>query len=291
VRADRLVARSLHFESRLVTVSDLRDLRATPVVTRMRSVLRWLASPLRPFFVALTPDRNVVPEVVAGRYGWPLVSVVLCACIAAFALGTRIDVGPEVRAEDAGAMAPKGPAGPGSASTPEIKTDREIDEAIAQRAGLVRVKLGMSAALGTPFHVFLLGLALLLLGRFIGGKPTMPRALTVAALASIPDAVHSLLTAVVAWRQSSVLPRELDSLVQFPSLIPDGHPVLARLFAGIDVFSLWSVVILAFGFCAASEVRKTKGFAAVAISCVLFLVVTHLIMAGGGPPPPGATGR
>ena len=272
-----------------MTVGDLTDLRATlPAASRLRRALRWLASPLKPFYVVLVPDRNVGPEVSAAHYGWPLLSVVICACVAAFALGTRLDVGPEVRAENAGSAATTAPNG--KPKQAEIKTDREIDEAIAQRASVVRVKLGLGAALATPFRVLALGLAMLLLGRFVGGKLTMPRALTVAALASVPGAVRSLVTAVVAWRQTTVAPNELDSLVRFPTVIPDGHPVLERLLAGVDVFTWWSVVILAFGLCAAAEMRRTKAFAAIAISFVLFLVVTRLIT-GGAEPPPGVAGR
>ena len=75
-------------------VADSSALRATPpLATRIRRALRWLASPLKPFFVALIPDRSVGPEVVAGRYGWPLLGVIICACVAAFALtvGKRRD--------------------------------------------------------------------------------------------------------------------------------------------------------------------------------------------------------
>jgi hypothetical protein len=288
--ACKRVARSLQLRERLVTAGELAELRATPPArSPIQRALRWLASPFKPFFVALVPDRNVGPEVVAGRYGWPLLSVIICACVAAFALGTRIDVGPDVRAEDAGIAA--APASNGTKAKPaEIKTDREIDEEIAQRTSMVRVKLGMGAALGTPFRVLALAIAILLLGRFIGGKPTMPRALTVASLAFVPGAVRSLTTAIVAWRQPSVLPADMDSLLQFPKFLPDGHPVLERLLAGVDVFTWWSVVILAFGLCAAAEIRRPKGFVAIAISFVLFLVVTRLIM-GGGEPPPGAIGR
>ena len=272
-----------------MTIGDLNDLRATPrMATRITRALQWLASPLRPFVVVLLPDRHVGREVTAGRYGWPLLSVVICACIAAFAIGTRLDVGPEVRAQNAGVGAPA--ASKDKAKPVEMKTDREIDEAIAQRTAVARVKLGLGAALATPLRVLALGLALLLLGRFIGGKPTMPRALTVAALASVPAAARSLLTAVVAWRQSSVVPSELDSLLRFPRVIPAGHPVLERLFAGVDVFTLWSVVIIAFGLCAAADVKRTKGVVAILIGFVLFLMVTRLIM-GGAEPPPGVTGR
>ena len=263
----------------------LSDVRATrPAASRLRGALRWLAAPLRPFFVVLLPDRNVGPDVSAGRYGLPLLSVVLCACVAAFALGTRLDVGPAVRADNAAASAT---AESPTSKPADVKTDREIDEEIAQRVAVEHVKLGLGAVLATPLRVVALGLAILLLGRFIGGKPTMPRALTVAALVSVPGAVRSLVTAIVAWRQPRVFPDELDSLVRFPQVIPDGHPVLARLFAGVDVFTWWSVVILAFGLCAAADVKPRKSIAAIAISFALYLVVTHLIM-GGAAPPPGA---
>jgi hypothetical protein len=250
-------------------------------------VLRWLVTPLRPFVVVLVPDR-MGPDVIAGRYGWPLLSVVVCACVAAFALGTRLDVGPEVRAENAG----KPPVAATATTTAdpkpaEIKTDREIDDDIAQRTTVTRVKLGLGAVLATPLRVFALGVAMLLLARFIGGKPTMPRALTVAALAAVPGGVRSLVTALVAWRQPRVFPDELDSLVRFPRVIPDGHPVLARLLAGVDVFTWWSIIILAFGLCAAADLKPRKSIAAIAISFVLYLVVTRLIM-GGAEPPPGA---
>ena len=252
---------------------------------RISRAVSWLAAPLRPFFVVLVPDRYLGPEVSAGRYGLPLASAVLCACVAAFALGTRLDVGPSVLAANAG---PSASAAEGSgAKQAEIKTDREIDDEIGKITAVARVKLGMAAALATPFRILALGLVLLLLGRFIGGKPTMPRTLTVAALAAIPGAVRSLMTAVIAWRQPRVFPDELDSLVRFPQVIPDGHPVLARLFAGVDVFTWWSVIIIAFGLCAAADVRPRKGIAAIVIGFALYLLVTRLIM-GGAAPPPGA---
>ncbi len=267
---------------------DLLDVRATrPVVSQFRRVLRWLATPLRPFVVALVPDR-MGPDVIAGRYGWPLLSVIACACVAAFALGTRLDVGPDVRAENSGAPPVAATATATADPKPEeIKTDREIDEEIAQRTSVARVKLGLGAALGTPMRVLALALAMLLLARFVGGTPTMPRALTVAALASVPGAVRSLVTALVAWHQPRVVPGDLDSLVTFPRVIPDGHPVLARLFAGVDVFTWWSIIVLTFGLCAAADLKPRKSIAAIAISVVLYLVVTRLIM-GGAQPPPGA---
>jgi hypothetical protein len=196
----------------------------------------------------------------------------MCSCVAAFALGTRLDVGPMVRAMNAG-EAPTAKSRPA-----EIKTDREIDEEIGKMQSVIRVKLGLDAALKTPLMIFALALALLLLARYIGGKPTMPRVMTVAALAAVPGAVRSLVVAVVAWRQPRVFPDELGSLVTFSQV--HGHPVLERLLAGVDVFTWWSVVILAVGMCAAADIKPRKSIVAIAISFLLYLAVTRLIMGG-----------
>jgi len=268
-----------------VTAPALSDLRAIrPGTSRFRRAFRWLATPFLPFAVALVPDRRVRPEVIAGRYGWPLLSVISCACVAAFALGARLDVGPAVRSDDAAAVAESGSgSGSGSNATTkasEIKTDREIAEDIVKRTSVERVKLGANAVLATPLRILALGLVLLLLGRFVGGKPTMPRSLTVASLASIPGAVRSLLTAFVAWQQTSVTPDEQATLLRSPGVIPAGHPVLDRLLAGVDVFTWWSLLILAIGFCAAADVKRTKGIVAIAVGFTLYLLVTRLIMGG-----------
>jgi hypothetical protein len=220
----------------------------------------WLVAPLRPFCAALFPDRHVSREVRAGHYGLPLVTAILCACVAAFALGTRLDVAPMVRAMDSGVMQNGKPA--------ELKTDREVDEEVAKMTAVIRVKLGVDAVVMTPLAVLGLGLGLLLLARFVGGKPTMQRTLTVASLAAIPGAVRSVMIAVLAWRQPQVFPEELEGLLKSPQ------------YMGIDVFTAWSVVLVMFGMCAAAEMRPRKSVVTVAVGFALYVVVTRIIMGG-----------
>ena len=274
-----------------MTPGDFPELRASsPTVPWVRRVVRWLVTPVRPFIVVLVPDRFVAPDVAAGRYGWPLLTVIACACVAAFTLGTRLDLGPEVRAENAGAPAVAATTTT-SAKPAEIKTDREIDEAITERTTVARVKLGLGAALGTPFRVLALGFVMLLLGRFVGGKPTMPRvadrrgAGLGAGRGALAGDRARRMAPIQAW-----FPTTSTRSCDHRSGVPDGHPVLARLLAGVDVFTLWSVVILAFGLCAAADIRRRKSVIAIAIGFVLYLAVTRLIM-GGAEPAPGVGGR
>ena len=260
----------------MVTAGDLQNV-TRPAASRLRGALRWLGAPLRPFLIALLPDR-IRPEVSAGRYAAPLLSVILCACVAAFALGARVDVGPMVRAQNSGAVSPEMKDKPA-----EIKTDREIDEEIGKTTAVLRVKLGAEAVALTPLRIFALAFALLLLARYIGGKPTMARTLTVASLAAVPGAIRSLVTAIAAWRLPRVYPDELDQLVTFSRVPADAHPVLAHILAGVDMFTWWAVVILVVGMCAAAEIKLRKSLLAVAIGFALYLLITNLIM--GGPPP------
>ena len=207
-----------------VTVGELADLRATrPAEPRTRRALRWLATPLRPFLVVwfriAAWSAKSSPVATGGR----------CSARSRARAWRRSRsvrdsmLDPRFELRTAGTPRRVRPRR-ANAKPAELKTDREIDEAIAQRTAVARVKLGLGAVLGTPFRVLALGLAMLLLGRFIGGKPTMPRALTVAALASVPGAVRSLVTALAAWHQPRVVPGELDSLVRVPSVFRTGIP-------------------------------------------------------------------
>lgn len=236
---------------------------------------------LASFLAILVPDRRVGVEVAAARYGWPFLAVVLAAALAALAIGARLDLGPEVIAENAGAR-PVAVTSAEQAPGVEVKTDREIAEETAQRTAVKRVMLGLDAGLETPIRVLFLALAIFLLGRYVGGAPTGPRALAAAALVSLPGAIRSLVTALAAWHQPSLGSKDVGELLAAARLpVPAGHPGLERLLGNVDVFTCWSAVILGFALAAAADLPRTKAFVAAAVGFVLYLLVTGLIMGAG----------
>lgn len=245
-----------------------------------------VTSALAPFVAILFPDRRVGPEVAAGRYGWPMLVIVLCAGLAAFAIGARLDLRPEVRAEYAAGEKKAA----GDLHPTEVKTDRDIDDIAAERTAVARVKMGLDVGLMTPLRIIALACALLLLGRYVGGEVTMPRAMTAAALVSMPGAVRSLVTAAAAWRQPGIGGAERDQLLSAAALpIPSGQPALAHLLAGVDLFTCWSAVVLVFALAAAARLRPGKALATAAVGLVLYVLVTGAIMGGGLPRPPAPT--
>lgn len=255
----------------------------TPVQVRLRRVGRAALAPLR---ALLFPSRSVAPLVTAGRYQLAMLITVGAALLSAYAVGSRLDMAPAVQAMNAGPPHMGGGQPPGP-----VKTDREIEEQIEKVTAVTRVKLGLEAGLLTPFEILALGIGLLLLGKYVGGRPSMRASMAAAAVGSLPWAVKSLITAAAAFRQGVVQPQHLGKLVSAGLPWTPGNPLLARLLAGVDLFTVWSVVLLGFGFAAATEMRRRRAFVALVAATLLYLLVTQVILAGPPHPPhppPGA---
>jgi len=243
---------------------------------RGRRTASAVAAPLRALFV---PDRGVPPLVAAGRFRLAMAIVVVAALLAAAALSLRVDVGPQVRSENAGGPPPAaqpGASNAGAQPPEEVKTDREIAEEIGKQTAVFRVKVALAAALGTPARILLLALGLFLLGRFVGGRPSTRGALAAASVGALPWAVRSLIAAAAALRQDAIAPADLGALVAGGFASTVGHPLLARLFGSADLFSLWSVVLCAFGLSAAASIGRVRSLVAVTIGFVLILMISSL---------------
>lgn len=262
-----------------------------PLPSLRERLAAFARPPARIFGALLVPDRTLPTVVAEERYGGALLVVTVMALLAAGVIGLRYDVTADVLARNAGAAPTAAASGSnrnqsGTAAPVEDapKSDREIEDEITKARAVGKVKLGLAAGLGTPFGVVTLALGLYLIGRFVGGKPTMKRALAAAAHASLPGAVKAGLAAVIAFQLPAVRPDEVDGLAVFP----DGggaalaDPVAARLFAGVDLFTVWTVLLCAFGLAAAARMGRTRAFIAVLVSFTLWLAVTRLAGGGGG---------
>lgn len=240
----------------------------------------------RPFLAILFPDRGVPREVAAGRYGVALAAIVLSAVLAALAISARLDLRHEVLARNA-SLAPAKVIAADPKKVREVKTDREIDEQVAHETAVKRVMLGLDAAVWKPMRVLFLALALFLLGRYVGGTPTMARAMSAASLVALPGAVRSLVTAVAAWSQPVIGSKDVDQLTSTAAIpIPEGHAALAQLLGGVDLFTIWSAIILGFALAAASDLKPARAAVTSAVGFALYVLVTGAIMGA----PQGAGG-
>jgi hypothetical protein len=226
-------------------------------------------APLRILGALFLPDRTLPGAVAAGRYAAPLIAVMLCAAVAAWSVGVRLDSRQDV-AQRANAVA----------GTEEAMSDRDVAEAIVKERRVGQVKLGLAAGLSTPTKVILLGLALFLLARYVGGKPTLRGAITTAACGALPGAVKALVAAGGALRAAVLTPAEGTRLLDVGVLDPGRGPLAAVL--AVHPFELWSVLLIGYGLAEAAGMSRRRAFLAVGAAYILYRL---LLVALGGPPP------
>jgi hypothetical protein len=159
-------------------------------------------------------------------------------------------------------------------------TDSAMEEEIAKQTAVVEVKAWLGAGLGTPARVLGLAIALLVLGRYVGGKPTFQRAFAAASVGALPWAVRSLIEAAALWRQERVLPGDLADLVAARIPLGSDNPLAAHLLSSVDLFSLWSLVLVGFGLAAAAGIGRFKAFATVTVSYLLLVLIMLLVSPG-----------
>jgi hypothetical protein len=220
-----------------------------------RRPVRLLAVPARLFCALFLPDRTLPVEAQAGRYGWALATVVLIALATSAVIGARLDVTPDVQVADA--------VEGGKPGEQALRGEHEIAEDVAKARAMNRVTMGLGAAFGTPAWILLLAIILFLGGRYVGGRPTMRRTMSLASHAALPSAVHSIFVLVAA--------------TQAPRLTAADVPSLGALGWPIDPFLLWAGVLVLLGFPAAASVSRTKGAIAVVIGFGLFLCLRQIM--------------
>jgi Yip1-like protein len=245
-----------------------------PPPTLAERVRQVLAIPARLLGALFLPDR-LMPRIVAREKSGAAVLVVLLSCgLAAFAVGARVNVAPQVLAKIDAELKMAG-------ADAQQKSDREVADDVSNATKVAQVMLGLNAGLFMPLAFLAESIVLLLLGRFVGGTPKFARVVTAVAYAWLPFAVRWLIVAGVAWSSSTLVPGELDNLTL---TIGAAHvPVLI-------FFVLWHLVVLGFGLAAAASISRLRAFTAIGATFMI-LTLFAVGLAGGGqgpaPTPPG----
>jgi hypothetical protein len=221
--------------------------------TLRERVMRALAAPVHLLGALILPDRTM-PRVVARERGSAaLLALVLCAGAAATVLGARLDPTSAVLAEEAKTLQEKG-------DEAEPKSDRDIAETIDKRRTMAQVMLGLQAGAFTPVLALLFAAAVFAAGRFVGGKPTPPRAFAAASHALLPFGVKSLAIAITAWPAAALAPADVERLARLGSVGP------------VDLFVLWSAVLFWFGLAAAAAIGRRRALVTTLVALAIFLL-------------------
>jgi hypothetical protein len=191
------------------------------------------------------------------RSGFGVALLVLTVLFALIAIGTRPLVQPALDAEFARGAARAMAANP--ALTPE---KMQQGRAISEKVGMVFIVFFV------PVAAMLTGLVLWLVGKLFDSTQTVKTATMVATYAFFPKLLAALTAAGIAYFSD---PARLNGMARLTAgagalFDPDtASPVLLAMLSRLDVFTIWSTVLLAIGLHITGRVPRAQAYAAAAI--------------------------
>lgn len=246
---------------------------------------RVVRGPFSAMAVLFDPIGATGRAVQAGRFVIALALAMVLSAAASAAVATRLDTSRLVlpKLEASGELAKA--------------SEREIGEQISQAQRVAIVAGVAKGLLGVPLLVLLGAVALSFVGWLVGGKGRFVESFSVAALATIPSAVGNAVLLVAALRQDTLSPALAKSLVP-SSLVnivgeqtvrgwaPSGVKADAfiSLIGMVDLFQLWSALVVGVGFVAFSRIRPALGFPVGALAYVLAVAAVTVGLPGLAPP-------
>lgn len=137
--------------------------------------------------------------------------------------------------------------------------------------GVMEGSIKWGAVAIIPAILFLLGLAVFLVGRLMGGTLTYATGVMIASLAYLPRVLELLLVAVqsLVLDTSTFVGRYQFSWGVGRFLDPSGKQGMLNLLGRIDLFTLWVTLLIAIGLVHAAKVEKSKAYAGAAICWAL----------------------
>lgn len=126
--------------------------------------------------------------------------------------------------------------------------------------------------------------ALLLAFRLLGGEGTYKQAFSATLYAFMPLLLFGIITTIVVLARGTFDPMYAATLVKSnPAFLVDlkEQPVLFSLLSTFDVFTIWTVVLLIFGFSAVSKTSRAKA-AAIVITLWLAMILVKTGFAAMG---------
>jgi hypothetical protein len=112
--------------------------------------------------------------------------------------------------------------------------------------------------------------------RMMGGQGDFKQAFSATLYAHFPRAVFGIITAVVVMARGMVDPSTLATVVKSsPAFLVDmkEQPVLFALLGSIELFQIWTIILLIIGFAALTRLSKAKTAAIIVSLWIIMLVV------------------
>jgi hypothetical protein len=152
-------------------------------------------------------------------------------------------------------------------------------EMMSKMRGFGETMTKIGAFIFVPVGIFLTGLFLWLFGKLVEAKQTLAAAIMVAAYAFVPRIVDALVKAVqgLLMDPASLNGQSRISLSPARFFDPDvASPMLIALLSRLDVFVIWSTILLAIGLSVTGKITRQR--AAIAAVLVWLLGAVPIIV-------------
>jgi hypothetical protein len=162
------------------------------------------------------------------------------------------------------------------------KQNPNMSEADIERtSGFVRAMGKVSAFVGplimVAWYAVVAGV-LLLAFRLMGGEGTYKQAFSTTLYAWMPLVLFGIIVTIVILARGSFDPTQMATLVKSnPAFLVDmkEQPVLFALLSALDIFTIWTVILLIVGFAALAKTSFAKS-AAIVISLWVVMIVIKI---------------
>lgn len=154
-------------------------------------------------------------------------------------------------------------------------SDADLERVQRFAAATTKVTMWVAPVLSLLFYLLIAGV-LLLAFRMMGGEGTFKQALSASLYAWAPMLLFSVIMLVVILARGAFDPTQSATLVKSnPAFLVDmkEQPVLFSLLSSFDVFTIWTVVLLIFGFAALSKMSRGRAAGIVISMWVVFIMI------------------
>lgn len=222
----------------------------------------------------IDPFDGIGPAVEARRWVLPALALAFSVSFSGASFASRWDAAPVVmrQLEKAGEL--------------QKVTEQELSDKI-QTTRRLRLVAGVAKGVFlAPVALLLIALVLQLSAWMLGQRTGFSKFFSVASLSLLPVALFHLLFGICALRQFSVSDATYALILpsSLAAAFPNAAPPLQGLLSAVDLFNIWSAVLLGFGFSAASGMKRGRavllGLGLYAAYVGVFLVGVPGLMAG-----------
>ena len=182
-----------------------------------------------------------------GQFGLALVILAVVTGILAFVLHNGLaPIMDAVIAKQQAAMLAKNPS--------------MTQEQLSGMTGFMEMSSKFGAIVFVPIAALIGGVLIWLIGKFLDAKVAFAAAMVISVYSGVPRVVQTVVTALQGLLMSPESITSPNSVGIGPArFLPDSaDPILTTLLAGLDVFTIWSVVLSAIGIAVIARVPMKR---------------------------------